>query len=304
MLKGKKFPENVCALRLLTEELLQMFFLDSPVDNYDSLMNILEEKATISKNTSEKHKEEENSRIKDDAKDRSSLRAVLSNYIHPLDPKQHPTNDIVNILTGQLSGDNVNVAEALEEGTKSLKNFESGLPAGFHNPITKVIKTISDSKQTTNRPSKPPVDPEVIYARSLAIRSIDPSFNFEEQLKYELALFPPSMFKEEGDMRTPTNKSALKNELKVEMSSCSLKPTALFIDGGAILYNVYWSDQGTISDFLDNFRAKILHYLQQYDVYLTFDHYFPDSEKQMTRNACGSTEMTRVYTNHNYSTKK
>ena len=49
MLKGKKFPENVCALRLLTEELLRMFFLDSPVDNYDSLMNIPEEKATISK---------------------------------------------------------------------------------------------------------------------------------------------------------------------------------------------------------------------------------------------------------------
>ena len=240
---GKKFPENVRALRLLTEELLRMFFLDSPVDNCDSLMNILEEKATISKtskfwvnalikpvfllmmyaraeregeltlhhyavnqmlplffaaghvhyaryglyyirsmksmtkeicehflngdhtvqhmesvfsgiwsdmaietymrfgpgpvgvvrktlkpetlkvwaysqsactkivsdleemnernkNTSEKHKEEENSRLKDDAKDRSSLRAVLSNYIHPLDPKQHPTNDIVNIVTG------------------------------------------------------------------------------------------------------------------------------------------------------------------------------------------------------------
>ena len=49
MLKGKKFPENVRALRLLTEELLRMFFIDSPVDNYDSLMNILEEKAAISK---------------------------------------------------------------------------------------------------------------------------------------------------------------------------------------------------------------------------------------------------------------
>ena len=192
------------------------------------IVSDLEEMNGRNKNKSEKHKEEENSQIKEDAKDRSSLRAVLSNYIHPLDPKQHPTNNIVNIVTGQVCGDTVNVAEALEEGTKSLKNFESGLPTGFHNPIKKVIKTISDSKRTGNRPSKPPVDPEVIYARSLAIRSIDPSFNFEEHLKYELALFPPSMFKKEGDMRTPTNKSALKNELKVEMSSRNIKTNFSF----------------------------------------------------------------------------
>lgn len=33
MLKGKKFRENVRALRLLTEELLRIIFIDTPVDS-------------------------------------------------------------------------------------------------------------------------------------------------------------------------------------------------------------------------------------------------------------------------------
>jgi len=60
------------------------------------------------KEVQEKHKEENKGRIKSDAKDRESIRRKLELCIDPLDPTKHQQT-IVNVATGQLAGETVNV---------------------------------------------------------------------------------------------------------------------------------------------------------------------------------------------------
>ena len=43
MLNGKKFPQNVRALRIIVEELLRIIIQDSKVGSYDELMLLLED---------------------------------------------------------------------------------------------------------------------------------------------------------------------------------------------------------------------------------------------------------------------
>ncbi|MCP3888518.1 MAG: hypothetical protein GY702_06550, partial [Desulfobulbaceae bacterium] len=49
MLTGKKFPENVCALRLLTEELLQPVLSSDTICTFNDLLNVLSDLASNSR---------------------------------------------------------------------------------------------------------------------------------------------------------------------------------------------------------------------------------------------------------------
>ena len=49
MLSGKKFPQNMRALRLTVEELLRGTFMSEGIHDYECLMSILEEKANASR---------------------------------------------------------------------------------------------------------------------------------------------------------------------------------------------------------------------------------------------------------------
>ena len=78
----------------------------------------------------DKHKEVAKARMDSDARDRESLRKKIEIYIDPLDPKKHPQS-IVNIATGQLAGETVNVDRAIEQGVEAMKLVESKWPTGF-----------------------------------------------------------------------------------------------------------------------------------------------------------------------------
>ena len=93
-------------------------------------------------------------------------------------------------------------------------------------------------------------DPEVVYARALALRCIDSDFDFESILSYELAPFPTSMFEEEGLRGTCRQKSKLMNSLKVEASAglSTSNPAAVFVDGFAIFWTVSWPVKGKVKD--------------------------------------------------------
>ena len=98
------------------------------------------------------------------------------------------------------------------------------------------------------------LDPEVIYARALALQTINPEFDLEKLLVYELAPYPMSIFNEEGLMRT-CKKSKLMAGLKVEVPARMVgKPDAIFLDGCAILWVVGWPTQGNIGSFVKSFR--------------------------------------------------
>ena len=80
------------------------------------------------------------------------------------------------------------------------------------------------------------VDQEAIYARVIGLLVSQRDINFHDVLPTELAAFPPSMFKENGQMRDANNKSTLKQNLAVILPSYLGKTSARFIDGSAALW--------------------------------------------------------------------
>ena len=56
------------------------------------------------------------------------------------------------------------------------------LPSGFYQPTPRTVKTRDESKKRLKAGDKKIIDPEVIFARALAMRWIDPEFDFEKML--------------------------------------------------------------------------------------------------------------------------
>ena len=73
----------------------------------------------------------------------------------------------------------------------------------------------------------------------------------EDLFKYEVAPVPTALFKDTGEGRYPTSKAVLKNALKVEVSTRTIVPDAIMIDGCAMLHSaIHWPKGGKVNDFL------------------------------------------------------
>ncbi|KAG0711417.1 hypothetical protein GWK47_020644 [Chionoecetes opilio] len=104
------------------------------------------------------------------------------------------------------------------------------------------------------------------------------------------------MFNDSDDMRTGKAKAQLKNQLQVEMSSRNVLPKVKcrVLDGSAVLWAIHWPANGTVRDFVVNFKQYIQQKLTSSDVYLVFDRYQDFSTKSTTR--CNrTTEASRVH---------
>ena len=154
---------------------------------------------------------------------------------------------------------------------------------GFYDPVKQTVKTLNVSRKGVKAGEKKILDPEVVYARALALRCIDSDFHFdfESILSHELAPFPTSMFEEEGLLRICRQKSKLMNSLKVAASArlSTSNPTAVFVDGCAIFWTVSWPVKGKVKDYVCNFLSYILQRAKLSNVYLLFDRYNSDSIK-------------------------
>ena len=89
------------------------------------------------------HKEEAKSRIKSDRADSENLSKKLELCIDPRDHASHPPS-ILNIVSGQIANDTVNVHDVVAIGTKKMQKFENRWPKQFNETISKWITTISD----------------------------------------------------------------------------------------------------------------------------------------------------------------
>ena len=73
--------------------------------------------------------------------------------------------------------------------------------------------------------------------------------DFSSLFNYEPAPVPTSLFKDTGDARYTATKSVLKNKLKVELSSRTLKHDVVVIgDGGMLHSSVYWPKESLAED--------------------------------------------------------
>ena len=153
-----------------------------------------------SKTSVRKRGEETKARIALDGSDRQSIQNKLKLCIDPLDPTSHaPT--IVNIVSGQVADDTVNVQDAVAIGTRQMQEFEKGWPERFQSTISKKVKTVSDSKKHIKAGSQKIYDTSVIYSRVIGIQASSRDIDMKKVLSHELTPVPTSMFYDSGAMR-------------------------------------------------------------------------------------------------------
>ena len=87
------------------------------------------------------------------------------------------------------------------------------------------------------------------------------------------------------DARYLNNKSLLMNKLKHEQSSRGSSFDAILIDGGGLLYKIYWPANGTVSDLIDGLEKYTRKLNADSDVFIVFDRYMERSIKSDTRQA-------------------
>lgn len=243
----------------------------------------------------ETHKEETKARIKSDGADRENIRKKLALCIDPLNPASHPSN-IVNIVSGQVADNTVNVHDALSIGTTSMKEFEKSWPEGFQNAISKKVKTISGSQKHVKVGKEKVYDCTIIYSRVIGIQASTRNIDIKKVLSHELAPVPTSMFQDSGAMRICKAKAELKKRLAKESSTrrTASNVTTCVLDGSAVLWVIHWPAKGMIKDFVQNFKSFLARKLLDSNVYLVFDRYREWSTKGSTREA-RECEASRVY---------
>ena len=234
-----------------------------------------------------KHKEESDARKTSDGVDRTRIREKLSTCIDPLNPAEHQ-DGVMNIITGMVHQDQVNVDEAVAIGKKQLAEFESSWPEGFHGSIGTRVKTMSAAKKKVTIGLSSTFDTSLIYSRVMGVAA-SRDINLKHVFQHELAPVPTSMFDDNGEMRITKTKAVLKKKLQVEQSTrtvtnevASAQEVAI-IDGCAMLWAIHWPSQGTVQNYVDGFIDSIMHKLAEKDVYLVFDRYYDFSIKGGTR---------------------
>ena len=153
------------------------------------------------------HKEEMSARKKSDAKDRESLRERPQSCIDPLNPSGHLT-DIVNIVSGQVASELVDVDNSVAIGTKQMKSYEATWPDGFYHAIAKRVVTMAETKRHTHTGSSANYDTSLIFSRVICLmasRDVDVKGIF----RYELAPIPTSLFTDSGDIEHHMRKQML-----------------------------------------------------------------------------------------------
>ena len=166
------------------------------------------------------HKEEMPSRMASDAKDRGSIQQKLEICIDPLNSDNHP-DGIVNIVTGRIAPDAVNVDNSVAMGKEQMKQFETGWPKTFYEPLSNKVVTMSVTKKRIKLGSADCFTTKLIYLRVMRLIS-SRDVDLKDVFSHELAPVPTSMFEDSGEMRITKPKSTLKRKLQVEKSSRTL----------------------------------------------------------------------------------
>ena len=109
-------------------------------------------------------------RIASDAKDIGNIQQKLEICIDPLNSDNHP-DGIVNIVTGRIEPDAVNVDNSVAMGKEQMKQFETGWPKTFYDPLSNKVVTMSVTMKGIKLGSADCVDTNLIYSRVMGLMS-------------------------------------------------------------------------------------------------------------------------------------
>lgn len=137
------------------------------------------------------HKKEASPRIESDAVDRHNLREKLDSCIDSLKPGEH-TAGILNIVSGRIGPDSVNVDGAVNIGTTQLHAYASSWPEGFNGALSKNVTAMAVSRKGVKFGTGTVYDTQLIYSRVMGLVSTRP-IDLQDLFNYELAPLPMIM---------------------------------------------------------------------------------------------------------------
>jgi len=233
------------------------------------------------------HKEEGKNRQKLDAEDRNKIRLQLLKHVHPL---KSETDKLINIVTGCIAHEKVNVNNALEIGERMAYNYQKSLPDGFYKPLKHEVVTMVTMKKCIKVGDNKVYDMEKLYGRMLVLsqkREIELSTVF----KYELAPVPSSLFDEYGQLRK-SSKAPFVHKLGI-LDANKYQPEVKIFDGNEMIYNVTWPKSGRLHHFVDTFMRAVQD--QHAESYVVFDKYDDNSPKTHERNRRTGSQVLQEY---------
>ena len=183
-----------------------------------------------------------------DADDRANIKEEITQHTHPFEVAATSPMKIMNCHIG---GSNVNVQDAAELGTDTLRSFFNNMPSVS---IRKRVTTMDTAKKGVKVGDGTVFDMEKLYGRMLVVsqqRHIDMCLVFS----FELAPHPLSLFDEYGDMRkgskaTPVSKLAV-------LASSVEPPDLSIVDGNAMVFHAIWPKSGTVQTYVNSFREAV-----------------------------------------------
>ena len=101
-------------------------------------------------------------------------------YLNFNDPK----TSLINAVTGKIIYNSIVNVEKSYELRKKLQQFESSLPGGYHNAISRIIIKMDAAKKVLEKQGRKILDLELFYTRVLALRLVNQEFYFKQILSF------------------------------------------------------------------------------------------------------------------------
>lgn len=231
LIKSMKSSGGLTHERGITDTLIAKWILSTLV--MTEICNEMEKFCNVSLETSEQHVDARNSRIKRDTTDLQKIHEFFEKYNPFVE-----SNFVMSIYSGIVGDSSINCHNLREEGMKDLqsqigKSYGS-MKASAKNKVRSLRSMISSIKVEGDAVT---INPLLIFQRI--------SLNFKNQedmkkyLQYELALFPLSLFDENGMRKTA--KSSIYDNFECLSQPSMLNENDIYvIDGGSLLHRVVW----------------------------------------------------------------
>ena len=159
-----------------------------------------------------------------------------------------------------------------------MKQFETGWPKTFYEPLSNKVVTMSVTKKRIKLGSADCVNTNLFYSRVMGLmssRDVDLTDVFSHEPKCQLRCLKI----EDNEVKT-----TLKRKLQVEQSPRTLStPETIVVDGCAILWIMHWPKHGTVQqDYVNIALEYIFGNLQHSDVNIICDRYYEYSINSST----------------------
>ena len=88
-----------------------------------------------------------------------------------MDPDSHPDGALLNVVTGAVAPQDVNIDRAVTLGQEQMEALESSWPEGLYNTIKWQVVTFSGNRKAAEVGDVIFIDQEAIYARVIGLMS-------------------------------------------------------------------------------------------------------------------------------------